>query len=534
MKVLIADDDRVFRVLLNQTLSSWGYEVVAVENGEQALRQLTSNGGPRLAILDWMMPQLNGIDVCQRVRNSGRPHYVYMILLTGKHDSEDLMTGLEAGADDYISKPVRFDELKLRLRSGCRVLEAEERQRVFAETASDGVITIEARNCIHFANPAAGAIFQCLPGELIGQQFQNLVPGFQDRLNGTTPRSDLGEGFCSWPPIEMVGQTKSGREMLLEVSFSEFLDHDRKEVLTAVIRDVTERRRLERQLAQSQRLESIGQLAAGVAHEINTPIQYIGDNTSFLSGAFGDLLSFTRPIQADASPDAQTPSNQELAYLREEIPKAIQQMSQGVEHVARIVRAMREFSHPGPVNKIPTDINRAIENTVLVSRSEWKYWADLTTDLDGSLPDVPCLAGEINQVVLNVIVNAAHAIKDVVGDSGKKGAIRISTRQVSGFAEIRISDTGTGIPEAIRSKVFDPFFTTKDVGKGTGQGLAIAHSVIAQKHQGDITFETQMGVGTTFCIRLPLAEDESDSELALIADARAKSLHPPALREHSI
>lgn len=514
MKVLIADDDRVFRVMLKQTLTKWGYDVVAVENGEEASKQLSSNTGPRLAILDWMMPKLNGTEVCERVRQSGRAHYVYMILLTGRNDSEDLMAGLEAGADDYIAKPVRFAELKLRLRSGCRVLEAQERQRVFAETASDGIITIESRNRIQFANHAAGAIFRCPAAELAGSPFQDFLPGFERRLEDTATRSDLNEGFCSWPPIEMVGTAKPGGEMLLEVSFSEFLDHDRKQILTAVIRDVTERRRLEQQLAQAQRLESIGQLAAGIAHEINTPIQYIGDNAAFLDGAFQDLLKLTQPGQRVAAPEQDSKIKEELAYLCEEIPKAIRQMSQGVDHVARIVRAMKEFSHPGPVNKAPTDINRAIESTILVSRNEWKYCADVTTDLDSELPEVPCIAGELKQVILNLIVNAAHAITDVVGETGQKGLIQISTRLVRGSAEIRISDTGTGIPEGVRSKIFDPFFTTKEVGKGTGQGLAIAHSIIVQKHQGDITFETEMGVGTTFCIRLPLADVELDSELA--------------------
>jgi PAS domain S-box-containing protein len=519
MKVLIADDDRVFRVLLKQTLTQWGYDVVAVENGEQACEQLSANTGPRLAILDWMMPKRNGVEVCERVRKSGRAHYVYMILLTGKNDSEDLMAGLEAGADDYIAKPVRFNELKLRLRSGTRVLEAQERQRVFAETASDGVITIEGRERIQFANHAAGAIFHCPPVELTGARFEDFVPGFQRRLEGTAPRSDWNEGCCSWPLIEMLGKAKSGGEMLLEVSFSEFLDHDRKQILTAVIRDVTERRQLERQLAQSQRLESIGQLAAGIAHEINTPIQYIGDNANFLDGAFQDLVKLTSATDRVAATEPSAKSDKELAYLCEEIPKAIQQMTQGVDHVARIVRAMKEFSHPGPVDKAPTDINRAIESTVLVSRNEWKYCADLTTDLDWELPEVPCIAGELKQVILNLIVNAAHAITDVVGATGRKGLIQVSTRQARGCAEIRIHDTGTGIPEAIRSKIFDPFFTTKEVGKGTGQGLAIAHSIIVQKHQGEITFETETGVGTTFCIRLPLGQEESDSQLAPVAAA---------------
>jgi signal transduction histidine kinase len=180
---------------------------------------------------------------------------------------------------------------------------------------------------------------------------------------------------------------------------------------------------------------------------------------------------------------------------------------EGVDHVARIVRAMKEFSHPGPGEKAPLDINRAIASAVLVSKSEWKYVAEVTTDFDPALPLVPCLAGEFNQVILNLIVNAAHAISDVVRDSARTGRIHITTRSDGDAVEIRVEDTGCGIPKANQSKVFDPFFTTKPVGKGTGQGLAIAYGVIVQKHGGEIQLESEPGSGTTFIIRLPLTPE---------------------------
>ena len=275
-----------------------------------------------------------------------------------------------------------------------------------------------------------------------------------------------------------------------------------------VFTDITERKRAEeslreseRQLRLAQKLESIGQLAAGIAHEINTPVQYIGDNAQFLSSAFQDLL---RVIEVSPTAAANATADVDVPYLRSEIPSAITQMQEGVDRVAKIVRAMKQFSHPGPAEKIPIDINQAIDSTILVSRNEWKYVADLTTGFDPEMPPVPCIAGEFNQVILNLIVNATHAIAEVVKKSGGKGAIAIATRKNGGFAEIRVSDTGCGIPEAIRPKIFDPFFTTKEVGKGTGQGLAIAHSVIVQKHRGTIHFESQTGKGTTFIIRLPL------------------------------
>jgi signal transduction histidine kinase len=280
-----------------------------------------------------------------------------------------------------------------------------------------------------------------------------------------------------------------------------------------VFTDITERKRVEEALRESERhlrlaqkLESIGQLAAGIAHEINTPVQYISDNARFLSSAFQDLFHVIELQTSAATEDV------DVAYLRSEIPNAIAQMQEGVDRVAGIVRAMKRFSHPGPAEKIPTDINQAIESTVLVSRNEWKYVADLATDFDPKIPPVPCIAGEFNQVILNLIVNSTHAIADVVKESGGKGAIRISTRKNGDFAEIRVSDTGGGIPEAIRSRVFDPFFTTKGVGKGTGQGLAIAQSVIVQKHRGTIRFESENGKGTTFVIQLPLEERTEEKQ----------------------
>ncbi|HDH97429.1 MAG TPA: histidine kinase, partial [Proteobacteria bacterium] len=195
----------------------------------------------------------------------------------------------------------------------------------------------------------------------------------------------------------------------------------------------------------------------------------------------------------------------DMEFLAEEVPKAIDESLDGIERIASIVRAMKEFSHPGLEEKVAIDINRAIQNTVTISRNEWKYVADVELDLDPNLPLVPCLPRDINQVLLNIIVNAAHAIADVVGEGrAAKGKITISTRHIGDWVEIRISDTGTGIPPEIRHRIFDPFFTTKEVGKGTGQGLSIAHSIVVDKHKGQIFFETEMGKGTTFFIRLPL------------------------------
>jgi PAS domain S-box-containing protein len=284
-----------------------------------------------------------------------------------------------------------------------------------------------------------------------------------------------------------------------------------------MIQDITERILLRGQLLQAQKLESVGQLAAGIAHEINTPTQYIGDNVRFLKDAFQDLKSlldnYERLLSAAKGNALSSETVQEIGeavervdvgYLLDEIPKAIDQTLEGVTRVATIVGAMKEFSHPDVKEKVPLDLNHAINSTITVARNEWKYVAEMETEFDTSLPPIPCLPGEINQVILNLIVNAAHAIADVARNGGPAmGKIKVQTLDCLEWVEIRIQDSGTGIPEKVQSRIFDPFFTTKEIGKGTGQGLAIARSVIINKHGGSIRFETEEGKGTTFIIRLP-------------------------------
>ncbi|MGB5261401.1 MAG: ATP-binding protein [Gammaproteobacteria bacterium] len=279
------------------------------------------------------------------------------------------------------------------------------------------------------------------------------------------------------------------------------------------------------QALQSEKLASVGQLAAGIAHEINTPIQFIGDNTRFLQDAFADLMGLVNVyesmgkaaneggVPAELADKASALSEEiEVGYLAEEVPKAISQSLEGVDRVTKIVLSMKDFSHPGSDSKEMIDINRAIESTATVSRNEWKYNAELVTDFDEVLTAVPCYPGEFNQVVLNMIVNASHAIADTrSGDADEPGTITISTRLVEGCAEVRIKDTGTGMPEAVSKRIFEPFYTTKGVGKGSGQGLAIAYAVIVDKHGGTLEVDSAPGQGTTFIIRLPMRDSITEA-----------------------
>ncbi len=284
--------------------------------------------------------------------------------------------------------------------------------------------------------------------------------------------------------------------------------------------DVTEREILGQQRRQAQKLEAIGQLAAGIAHEINTPTQYVADNTRFLQEswpAFHTLFGITCEMREEATRggiaretlerfDSLTESA-DFDFLQVEIPQAIEQSLEGIQRVGKIVRAMREFSHPGSEEKKAIDINKAIETTITVARNEWKYVAEMETHFDAALPFVLCHAGEFNQVILNLLINATQAIAHVNRESAwEKGKIVVSTARDGDWVEISISDTGGGIAEAVRSRVFEPFFTTKPVGKGTGQGLAPAHTAIVRRHGGKIWFESEVGKGTTFYIRIPLAQ----------------------------
>ncbi len=284
----------------------------------------------------------------------------------------------------------------------------------------------------------------------------------------------------------------------------------------AAMQDISDRIRAETERLQGQKLQSVGQLAAGVAHEINTPMQYIGDNAHFINTALERLLEMIgfhdQLMEQDLDPSdyrAKAKAKAKalrLGFLQKRVPSALKSTIEGVAAVSTIVSAMKEFSHPGSEEKTPTDINRAIETTMTVSRNEWKYLAELETDLCAGLPLVPCVPGEFNQVLLNMIVNSAHAIEERVAVDGiKDGKIQISTKSDDRFAIITIADNGCGIAPRFLDKVFDPFFTTKEVGKGTGQGLAIARAIVVGKHEGTLNVESAPGQGTTLTIRLPLA-----------------------------
>ncbi len=280
--------------------------------------------------------------------------------------------------------------------------------------------------------------------------------------------------------------------------------------------EMQERERMGIELRLAQKLESVGRLAAGIAHEINTPTQYIGDSVLFIESAYRDFeklrATYVDALRELGDHDAaravlqrvkETEESLDLAFLEKEIPKAFERTMDGVRRVASIVRAMKEFAHPDSAEHNPADLNHAIETTLLVAHNEYKYTAQIETHL-GELPDVMCNVGELNQVFLNLIVNAAHTIAES-GKDVQTGLIAITTRSNGTHVEIDVVDNGCGIPEENLEKIFDPFFTTKPVGRGTGQGLAITRAIVTEKHAGTVAVHSEVGRGTRFSLRLPIS-----------------------------
>ena len=352
--------------------------------------------------------------------------------------------------------------------------------------------------------------------ELVGQTSSHMLSLPEEEVSSSEDRVKIGtveyvlhaKDTTAIPVLKSTVPIQIGGENLFLESLLDITERKNAEI---------EQRRLEQELNRSQKLESIGTLAAGVAHEINTPIQFIGDNTRFVTDAFSQFMQVIKQYQMirmdyEHGQDVaggmkgivELEEDADIDFLQQEIPQALKQTQEGVERVARIVGAMKNFAHMGDEKKMAS-INDAIEPTLTISRNEWKYVADVKTELMPELPPVNCFIHDVKQVLLNLIVNASHTIGDALKTRGEeKGLITVRTYEDDGYVIIAVSDTGMGIPEDKQERVFDPFFTTKTVGKGTGQGLSMAYQLIVEKHQGRLWFDSEVGKGTTFYIALPM------------------------------
>lgn len=418
------------------------------------------------------------------------------------------------------SKSLELHLAKTEAQSNARSFQQQNIQmQAILDNAGEGIITLDSNCDILSFNPAASNIFGFQQDQVIGRCFTSLLADFTKEQCLAVFKTQA-ERFES---IEHRGIRADGSEFVLELTMSRVEDGDSSKMI-AIVRDRTKRKFLEAKLAFAQKMESVGQLAAGVAHEINTPIQYVGDNTQFLSSAFDDIESVLALLdellkqfddKSDLAPMMATIrrvyETKDLQFLREEVPQAIQQSISGANQVAKIVRAMKEFSHPGTEKKTSFCVNQALDSTLSVSKNEWKYLTTIETDFEPDLPKCFGFPGDLNQAFLNLIVNAAQAIDERRQlDPEFQGILQIKTRSLPDWIEATIVDNGCGMSDSVREKIFDPFFTTKPVGKGTGQGLSITHSIVVEKHKGQLEVQSEPNVGTTFTIRIPRPDQTDD------------------------
>ena len=383
---------------------------------------------------------------------------------------------------------------------------ALDRMHTILDALPSGIFVCDFNGQVEMANGAALKMFSVAKDDVPGKSIRDFLPAI---TQGSVLEA-CHHGINS-RDREITAQRQDRSEFPCEISVTS-IQADGRAMAVWSIEDVTPRHEAERireelaeQLRKSQKMESLGTMAGGIAHELNTPIQFVTDNTKFLSDALEDLNGAITALSAGRDKNSLHEINEkfQIEYLQEEIPTSISQSLLGLMRISEIVMAVKRFSHPDGKELEYNDVNALIETTITICKNSWKYVADMELHLDKTLPPVLSSAGELSQVFLNLIVNAAHAIEDKA-DGAEKQTISISTQRTSQGFEIRVSDTGAGIQPQIKDKIFDLFFTTKAPGRGTGQGLALVHSIVTKTHSGSISVDSAVGRGTTFIVTLPM------------------------------
>lgn len=553
-KILLVEDHEPVRDSLTFLLEELGYKVQTAVNGKIGWK-LIPDFKPDVILTDLKMPIMSGMKLLEKVTENNLQ--IPVIIFSGQGSSEETIKALQMGAYDYLKKPLTdtnfiSHSIDKAIEKQNLINLATNYQELFEKGLKEKTLELKLKidllqeaeqrflKATHEWENTFNSIQETVAlydhdHNLIrfNKSFANLFSG---HLDETSERKVcLFTQNCSNDkdcPHHRVFKTNIAETVIHEDTLSNkffetqilpYITDNKPNGTILVARDITdiktaqdEQKRLQIRLLQAQKLESVGQLAAGIAHEINTPTQYVSSNLEFLNDAYqeiNELLDNISQIVADGTDERSTAIKKaiketDLEYLRDEVPSSINQSREGTNRIRSIVSAMKEFSHPGSKEKESANINKIINTTITVARNEWKYVSTVTTHLDPELPFIECLTDEIGQVILNLLVNSAQAIGEKLGTTptGDKGTIVISTSHNDDQIIITIEDSGSGIPEEIINKIFDPFFTTKDVGKGTGQGLAIAHDVIHEKHNGSLEVCSDEGKGTLFVIKLPIKQ----------------------------
>ena len=523
--ILVVDDEPQLLTAFSDVLGD-RFDVVTTNSPARALELAESDAELSVIVSDQSMPGMTGDELFRRLRQISNASRV---LITGHGNLTAVVHAVNAGnICAFVTKPWQTEDLRLKVQLAAEQFRltrelrtSEERLRLAFRASNAGlfdwnmltgkVVYSSKATDADAGMPDAHGDFAELEKRIHADDMPKLRAAIAAHLTHREP----------FKAIEVRVLSEDGKSYRwFDLNAQGAWDATgRPRRLVGSVLDIDDLRQAQHRLIQAQKLEGIGQLAAGIAHEINTPTQYITDNVSFLQRAFvklravidaqksvADAARAGREASAELESLEAVAKSSKLDYLLEQAPRALAQSLEGLAQVSAIVGAMKEFSHPSGAEKQPANLHDIIESSAMVAKNEWKYVAEVAFEFDQNLPPVPVLRNQLSQVLLNLIVNAAHAISEAQPEGkGGLGKITIRTRQLEGAAEIRVTDSGAGIPEAIRSRIFEPFFTTKGVGKGTGQGLAICYSVIVDKHRGRIGFETELGRGTSFVISLPLA-----------------------------
>jgi signal transduction histidine kinase len=522
-RILVVDDDPNLRKTLADILRIKGYETMIAATGAEAIAALTQ-ASISLALIDLMLPDMNGMEVMERIKADSP--LTETIILTGHASMDTAIEATRKGAFSYILKPYQMDDLLLNIRHGVeRYQDKEEILRLASHPRLNPspVIELSPEGEVTYLNPAAEKQFP----DLVALGLEHpLLKGLGTQLAAAVSEqreivSETALGDVTYEQhVYYVREINLVRVHVLDISERKRAEQEVRNYIDELTRANGELKRLnarlaqaQTQLMQSEKMASIGMLAAGVAHEINNPIGYIRSNLGALGNYIGNFLDL---LDACERAERSTPElggvfaelealkgKIDFAYIRKDVAALLHESHEGVERVTRIVQDLKDFSRIETEEQwVAENIHRGIDSTLNVIWNELKYKCEVVREF-GELPDIDCLPSQLNQVFMNLLVNAAQSIET-------RGRITIRTGREGERVWIEVGDTGQGIPPENISHLFDPFFTTKPVGKGTGLGLSVSYNIV-EKHHGKIEVQSEIGKGTTFRVWLPIRQTKESA-----------------------